>query len=445
MVSVAWFGFADNLYYVLHIIPRALDGQSQAPYAPGLPTISNMLRYAFVREPEANPNPLVNWPALCFFLQPLLTYGALVVALIWLPRDQRSEARDLALFIIMLMLISPNRSAYTAVLLLVPVALLLRGARWVGAAGLIAAYVLLGNNIVPSWNWLFPKVWLLFAFFLGVSYGYWSRRYLLPTAVLVVVVASLSAWRHVSSYYREPPQRFEPVAVEPGAIYSSAPAPSLDGVLYESTAERRYLIRRGPEHYLFDGNAFHPAPAGDAFYFELAAGGHSSLQRFDPASKLLETLSPAFTSAMLPSVSGAFVSYAADGKLAVYDGKDTRVLALAGPVRGTSWFPDHAQVAAAIGEEIYRVDIASGNATALVRGAEPAVSPDGAWLAFTRETLTTKQVWVQNLGTSAAHQLTEGSCDSYLPAWYPDSRNLVFASDCERAMGLPRLYKAGIE
>ncbi|HLJ50345.1 MAG TPA: glycosyltransferase 87 family protein [Bryobacteraceae bacterium] len=446
MASIAMFGFADNLYYILHVIPRALDGQSQQPYAPGLPTISNMLRHAFVLEPELNPNPLADWPALCFFLQPLMINGALVFSLIWLPRDERSEARDLALFIIMLMLISPNRAAYTSVLLLVPVALLLRGVRWPAAVGLIAAYVLLGNNIVPSWSWLFPKVWLLLALFLGVSSLYWSRRYVLPAGAAVLVVASVSAWRHVAGYYGEPPQRFESVAVQPGAIYSSAPAPAGDAVLFESIAEGRYLIRRGAQRYAFDGNAFHPsaAGAGEAFYFELTAAEHSSIRRFDPASKLLETLSPAYTSPMLPSGSGAMVSYAADGKLAVYDGKDTRVLALAGPVRETSWFPDRMHVAAAVGDQICRVEIGSGSVEVLARGSEPAVSPDGEWLAFTRDTLATRQVWVQNLKTSAARQLTEGSCDSYLPAWDADSTTLVFASDCERAMGLPRLYRARI-
>jgi Tol biopolymer transport system component len=72
------------------------------------------------------------------------------------------------------------------------------------------------------------------------------------------------------------------------------------------------------------------------------------------------------------------------------------------------------------------------------------VSPDGKWEAFAAELWGSKQIWVRDLATGKAEPLTGGRCNSIAPEWEMDSDSILFASDCERAYGLPSLYRAKI-
>jgi Tol biopolymer transport system component len=71
-------------------------------------------------------------------------------------------------------------------------------------------------------------------------------------------------------------------------------------------------------------------------------------------------------------------------------------------------------------------------ATAIVRDANPAVSPDGQWLAFasTRgRPIDQTSLWIARVGVaSVPHRLTDGVAIDAHPAWMPDGRALVFAS-----------------
>jgi len=40
--------------------------------------------------------------------------------------------------------------------------------------------------------------------------------------------------------------------------------------------------------------------------------------------------------------------------------------------------------------------------------------------------------------------LTGGTCNNWAPAWELNSRSLIFASDCDRGLGMPALYRADI-
>jgi Tol biopolymer transport system component len=71
----------------------------------------------------------------------------------------------------------------------------------------------------------------------------------------------------------------------------------------------------------------------------------------------------------------------------------------------------------------------------------PAVSPDGRWLAFSQREGGNWQLWVQDHTTRAARRLTDGDCNSTAPSWYPDSKHLVYATDCGRGFGLTALCR----
>lgn len=69
----------------------------------------------------------------------------------------------------------------------------------------------------------------------------------------------------------------------------------------------------------------------------------------------------------------------------------------------------------------------------------PAVSPNGNWLAFSHLEHGVWHLWLADAHTWAARRLTEGNCNSITPAWDPESRELTFASDCGRGLGLTAL------
>jgi Tol biopolymer transport system component len=49
-------------------------------------------------------------------------------------------------------------------------------------------------------------------------------------------------------------------------------------------------------------------------------------------------------------------------------------------------------------------------------------------------------VWVMDLASRTRRRLTAGVCQNDSPAWRADARSIVFASDCDRGMGLPGLF-----
>ena len=69
----------------------------------------------------------------------------------------------------------------------------------------------------------------------------------------------------------------------------------------------------------------------------------------------------------------------------------------------------------------------------------PAVSPDGRWLAYAARERGNWQLWLRSLDWGESRRLTSADCNSISPAWRPDSRSLVYATDCARGVALTAL------
>ncbi len=59
----------------------------------------------------------------------------------------------------------------------------------------------------------------------------------------------------------------------------------------------------------------------------------------------------------------------------------------------------------------------------------PAVSPDGRWLVFQRQTGRQSDVYLMDLRRGTVEALVETPADEQNPAWFPDSRRVVFDRD----------------
>lgn len=380
--AIALFGVSDIQYYATQILPRTLESGAVDPYTPLLPTLPNLLRHLFMREPELNPRPLWEAPGLFFFLRILLTL-IVTVLLVWLAgRKRNSERRDFACFMIGAFLLSSSISSYTYILLLLPLVLLLEEAGPRDTIFYLLVYVLLMLPLHPIW--LFPKLWLLLALFVAVvrqDVATMSLRPVLPVAVVLAVISLVDARVHLARFAEEPGRRFPRVAMQDRSIFSSYPAISSAGLFYQSIARGGYVLRwlhDGKNEILsFAGQALHPrvAPDGQSIDFELVARRTSTLMHFDPATQA------------------------------------TTPLALPVPPDTNS----------------------------------PALSPDGTWIAYESAQHGPVHIWVRNVSTGATRRLTGGNCNNFAPAWDLDSKSIVFASDCDRALGLPSLYRAAVE
>jgi tricorn protease-like protein len=94
--------------------------------------------------------------------------------------------------------------------------------------------------------------------------------------------------------------------------------------------------------------------------------------------------------------------------------------------------------------ELYSLDMANGRAAPMpIAGPAryPAFSPDGQWLAYSRCEQGTWHVYVTNLTSSSSRKLTQGDCNSISPAWEPDSKSLIYATDCGRGLEMTALAR----
>lgn len=383
-IAALIFGWGDIAYFATHILPRALEGETLDPYNSGNGTFSTLLRRAFVAEPELNPNPLWQAAGVYFFVQPFFTVLVLSLPLLSL-RECGHTLHGLAWFFIAVLLVSPNTASYTFILLLIPVVLLLENAGVKKRVALICCYALINIAVGPSWSWIFPKVWLLFALFVLAGQHTLARlewKRVVGALVLAGIVALPVSWWRLETYRQEPGRTWPQVAVQQGAIYSSSPVILRSGIVYESIGRSHYVLRwlhdgRNQE-FAFSGETFDPAaesPDGP-IHFEMVTHGTSSRMTLD--------------------------------------------------LRTATWTPSpfvssHEKVPS-------------------------ATSPDGRWRAFlSNQTAAATQLWLEPSSGGPAVLIAGGECNNFSPAWELDSKAVVFVSDCGRGIGLPALYRAQLD
>jgi hypothetical protein len=279
------------------------------------------------------------------------------------------------------MLLSTSVASYTYILLLLPLVLLLEEAGRRERAFLLAIFILLTLPL-PLVRF-FPKVWLLLISFIVLGRNYW--RCLRPRSIAIAgcLVALFAVWdaRRHMQAYANEPARHFRRIPEKGEFLASSPAVSKLGLFYQSMGKDRYVL-----HWFHDNRV-------EEFSFD----GHA-----------LE------------------------------------------PVASTPAGPIYFELVAHGRSTIMRLNSSTGEAepTPLpvrIGTKDSAVSPDGKWVAFTSERTGSQQIWLRDVASGKAEPVTGGNCSSGSPAWEPDSRAVVFASDCGRAFGVTALYRAPLE
>jgi hypothetical protein len=385
-IALLLFGWSGIAFYLTHVLPRSLEGNSVDPYNALTATPNMLLHKIFLREPELNPHPVFDAPWLFFFLRTALQLGLVVFTAMGIARKSGPDRRrDFAWMLILLVLVSVSTATHTYILLFAPVAVLLRGASLLKSLYLFASYSVL--NLFPPPE-LFLKVWILLLLFFAVGYDYLRAiqpRSAMLAVAAIILVAAIDAQYRFKNYQAEPVSRYQAIAVEPGALFSGYPVVTRCGLFYQSMADARigragYVIRWLHDGRLrtfdFGGHALHPVADidGCGIRFEHVVHDRSTFLRLDPLTSRTEPAPP-------PA--------------------DPR--------------PD-----------------------------ESVISPDGKWRVRLRQTATSQQLWLEQTAGGEAKLLAGGSCNNHSPAWELDSSAVIFASDCGRAYSLPALYRAPV-
>jgi hypothetical protein len=385
-IAVWLFGWHEIAFYLTHVLPRTLEGNSADPYNVLTATPNMLLHRLFLREQQLNPYPAFDAPWLFFFLRTVAHLAPMVLVALGVAfRADAERGRDLAWVLITLVLVSASTANHTHILLLAPMAVLLQAASAPKALYLFASYSMLNLDFHTA---LRLKVWILLLLFLVVGYEYLRAieiRWAGAALAAVALIAATDAQLRMKDYAAEPTGRLQQIARETGSLFSGYPVVTRCGLFYQSmfasgAGREGYVLRRLHDRRLeifdFGGSALRPvaAPDGCGVEFERVAQGRSTFLRLDPLTSLTE--------------------------------------AVAAPAERTG---------------------------------DGVVSPDGRWRVRVRETLTSRQLWLESLGGGEAKLLAGGRCNNDSPAWELDSSAVIFASDCGRAYGLPALYRAPVK
>lgn len=498
LLSIYLFGRDACFLYAREIVPWALRGETIDPYNAAWGSITGLLRRLFIAEPELNPAPVAHLPWLYAFLQPAI-HGILFVVFMGAMGSQKGDdfkmKRDWAIYVFLLLFLSSQPAGYHFVVFIVAAVLIYeemitRGKHWLARiVAVIYALICTATLRLPwadahGWHTLlfFPRLFLLTAFG-GVllCWTFWTsseslrdrlspRNLAVAGSVLVLIVGFgfFSTRRHLGGLFDNYSHR---VLTKVDSTFASDPTVTPDRVLASAMTTGGYTIRVGNDGAIREfprtkgADWFHPsAPQqSDSVWIEQASQGGSSVLQVavDFGQGALPQALSAIQNAQEPVVSrdGQWLAFLrsiqgrnslwmhriepASSHSGLVEAKE--IVGMEYDVREVTFLPDHALIFSSKRNgqfRLYRTGLSGGviELSAPPCSARyPAASPDGQRLAFSCEEQGNWQLHTMKLPGDHERRLTTAECNSISPAWTPDSRHLIYATDCGRGIGLTAL------
>jgi hypothetical protein len=307
------------------------------------------------------------------------------------------------------------------------------------------------------------------------------RTALLVTSALIALVAVgfLSNLRHLKGQFDNYRSR---VVTVPDSVLATDPIVTTDGLLFTAlvylsipTVPNTYAVhelRAGAiASFAVGGDWFHPATGkvGHSAWAEVATSSGSRVVRFSPALPQTSaddlTVEAEDAEQPIASPDGDLLAFIRQvkGRNSLWirpilaeraEAAAVRERQVAGSdydVREAAFFPDHRIVFSSRREGRFRLYEVNPTSEAIQEmsvptcsARYPAISPDGEWIAFSCEHGGTWQIHVMDLRTREQVQLTNTDCNSGNPVWTLDVKELIYATDCGRGLGLTALARLSV-
>lgn len=499
-LSVALFGWAANRSYLFEVLPRLLSGTSLDPYAVRWNSLSALFRRLFIAEPNLNPYPLVNFPPAFALLQPICQ-AVLFVSFFWFvnPR-RRNPGRDMlewGSYTALLLVLSTAPSPYHYCALILSATLIADYLTQTGKMPALAAWIALYTLVcLPIYRWTpsSPPGWQAILGFsrLYAELGLWmfllrelnrandtplklrlrTREAAALGFIFLYGVGAAAGFRSLRGQFENYSGR---VIASSDSIMATDPVASRLGTWFVRLTSAgfglTFLQGTNARNFNFDSDAFHPSwsSAGDQLWVELS-GSRSRIVRIDQLDNPNHRALPVtmVEDATMPAVSadGRWLAFIRDDKgrgslwvANLTEGKQQpdglRAREIAGP-NDDVWdvsFGSNGRIlysARPSGTlQIFSADPVSLQVKPILTGSSapsrfPAESPDGKWLAYSREKGGAWHLALLDLKTGRDIQLTHGYCNSTHPAWTGDLKGIIYATDCGRGLGLTALARVAV-
>jgi hypothetical protein len=474
LVSISVFGWSLHRTYLLQVLPWTLRGEVLDPYNLASSSLSTLLHRLFIFEPQLNAHPALHAPWLFVILHPTFQLALLLPALLWIDTGKSSPARislEWSALLLATLALTPLPASYHFTVLVLPVAILcarlMQERRRALLVVVIALYLAVGY---PGWNtapvdgWqallhvkrLYALILLTIVAIYLIKNGTQAQtsQWWLAGGAVALIISIASGLEHQHGLFEDYSYRL-PIGQQ--MLLAAQPVPrgnKVDAIALLPDGYRRTTIEADSIFTNAGGGAkdeLSLTGGGDQLWTE-TVGLHSILEP-SPGSgpSILDAESPASLAngnelAFLREINGRKRLFVRD---LARPGESDQQLTTA----TSSW---NVQEIATSPSRSLVVSATEGNASSRlyqVRGVDqlellpvgearyPAISPDGRWLAFSIFRSGYWNLSLRDLNTGAMRRLTNVGCNRTAPAWLPDSKTLLYGSDCGRALGFTAICR----
>jgi hypothetical protein len=482
IASLAVFGLQLHRTYLTQILPWALRGEALDPYNLGSNSLSSLLHKLFLFEPQWNRHPVLHAPGAFAALHPLLQLLILAPAVyLAIPNDRGSRQIQLewCTFLVAVLAISTLPASYHFTVLILPVAVL--AARFLELedyASLSLLFILYLAICFPGWShgrtdgwWAVTAVPRLYFVLLlcGLCYVTLFRagaagverrvdRWVWAAALAVaLVVQSASTRRHQRGVYD---RYHSQIATAPDVLLAAEPIVRGNGVGFIAMRTEGYSADT------VDSSGLHQDVGATDQLSQTSNGKTVWIEEATTPSAVVRTEPPGGASrvkvadAEFPVVSpnGGWLAYlrSVKGRNSIWlrtlldsSRADVAITAQQFDVEEMTFLPDGSLIFAAMKDQhasaLYVVTADGVTRPLDVEDARyPAASPDGRWLAYSQLDRGVWNLCVRDWTTGVTRRLTDAACNDISPAWQGDSKTLLYASDCGRALWFTALYRQAV-
>jgi len=462
--AIVVFGTQIHHVYLHEVLPATLRGEALPPYATGSGSITSLMHYLFLSEPEWNPHPwhasVMAYAVLLPLVQMLLM--APVVLLLASGRQTRHVViLEWCVLLTAALTVSTIPASYNFVLMVFPLCVLaarvLTQQRCTWLFVILLSFAMIGSAF-PSAGpgrglsilFFMPRLPVMMAATAGMAILLWREResstrfwslencafamlFLLSAGLTVIRTLKLETLARTEMAYRLP--------ADHAMGYLRSSPQSSDGKL-------RYIAMMPAGYRLVteDGVSRIQDEAGSDDLSFAVNGNDVWVERAQARQSVIVRQSD-----VRPLVTGAHDPAFSSNAGAVYlrDHLGRGQLWLAGSSQPLTPESLNVYEAAFHSRDLYAVSASlhggapalylrsAGNALTILPVGEaryPAISPDGKWLVYSRFKAGFWNLWLRDLSNGTTQRITELPCNQIQPSWEQDSRHIVYGSDCGRAL-----------